>query len=203
MIDFYFKYAEIKTITPSLIHNLNYCNISYREVYFHIISKFNELDIIGNLNSTECYPKFLREYIGAFSRLGFIDTHELDWYSIGNKPIQNIKEYKGFYCSITNKLSKLKINSPIDLIKHEARVMKEFLKKNAYLMMADNPLKEYESRIKTSSSCEDSLKSFYEEIEGNGITGETLRNYLSEKYKNNEISAYGIERIWEKYGEKE
>ena len=58
-------------------------------------------------------------------------------------------------------------------------------------------------RIKTSSSCEDSLKSFYEEIEGNGITGETLRNYLSEKYKNNEISAYGIERIWEKYGEKE
>lgn len=202
LIDFYFKYAEIKTITPSLIHNLNYCNISYREVYFHIISKFNELDIKGNLNSTECYPKFLREYIGAFSRLGFIDTHELDWYSIGNKPIQNIKKYKGFYCSITNKLSKLKINSPIDLIKNETIIMKEFLKKNAYLMMADNPLKEYESRIKTSSSCKDSLKSFYEEIEGNGISGELLRNYLEEKYIKNEISAYGIERIWEKYGEK-
>jgi len=80
--------------------------------------------------------------------------------------------------------------------------MKEFLKKNAYLMMADNPLKEYKSRIKTSSSCEDSLKSFYEEIEVNGISGESLRNYLEEKYVKNEISAYGIERIWEKYGQK-
>ena len=203
LIDFYFEYAEIKSITASLIHNLNICNISFREVYFHIISKFNELDIKkGNLNSTECYPKFLREYIGAFSRLGFIDTHELDWYSIGNKPIQNLKKYKGFYCSITNKLSKLKKNSPIDLIKHEARVMKEFLKKNAYLMMADNPLKEYESRIENSLSSHDTLKPYYDEIEDNGITGETLRNYLSEKYKNNEISAYGIERIWEKYGDK-
>ena len=203
LIDFYFEYAEIKSITASLIHNLNICNISFREVYFHIISKFNELDIKGNLNSTECYPKFLREYIGAFSRLGFIDTHELECYSIGNKPIQNIKKDKGFYCSITNKLSKLKKNSPIDVIKNETKIMKEFLKKNAYLMMADNPLKEYESRIKTSSSCEDSLKSFYEEIEGNGISGESLRNYLEEKYIKNEISAYGIERIWEKYGEKE
>ena len=171
--------------------------------FYGLIIKFNELDIIGNLNSTECYPKFLREYIGAFSRLGFIDTHELGWYSIGNKPIQDIKKYKVFYCSIVNKLSKLKKNSPIDLIKHEARVMKEFLKKNAYLMMADNSLKEYESRIKTSSSCEDSLKKIYDEIESNGLTGEELRNYLSEKYKNNEIPAYGIERIWEKYGEKE
>lgn len=203
LIDFYFKYAEIKSITASLIHNLNNCNISFREVYFHIISKFNELDIKGNLNSTECYPRFLKEYIGAFSRLGFIDTHELECYSIGNKPIQNIKKYKGFYCSITNKLSKLKKNSPIDVIKNETKIMKEFLKKNAYLMMADNPLKEYASRIKTSLSCEDSLKSFYEEIEGNGISGESLRNYLEEKYIKNEISAYGIERIWEKYGEKE
>lgn len=202
LIDFYFEYTEIKSITASLIHNLNICNISFREVYFHIISKFNELDIIGNLNSTECYPKFLREYIGAFSRLGFIDTHELDWYSIGNKPIQNIKKYKVFYCSIVNKLSKLKKNSPIDLIKHEARVMKEFLKKNAYLMMADNPLKEYESRIKTSSPCEDSLKKFYDEIESNGLTGEKLRNYLDVKYNQKEISAYGIEKIWEKYGQK-
>ncbi|MBR5581209.1 MAG: hypothetical protein IKW26_07945 [Treponema sp.] len=203
LIDFYFEYAEIKSITASLIHNLNICNISFREVYFHIISKFNELDIKGNLNSTECYPKFLREYIGAFSRLGFIDTHELDWYSIGNKPIQNLEKYKDFYCSITNKLSKLKKNSPIDVIKNETKIMKEFLKKNDYLMMADNSLKEYESRIKTSSSCEDSLKKIYDEIESNGLTGEKLRNYLSEKYKNNEIPAYGIERIWEKYGEKE
>lgn len=202
LIDFYFEYAEIKSITASLIHNLNICNISFREVYFHIISKFNELDIKGNLNSTECYPKFLREYIGAFSRLGFIDTHELDWYSIGNKPIQNLKKYKGFYCSITNKLSKLKKNSPIDVIKNETKIMKEFLKKNAYLMMADDPLKEYESRIKTSSSCEDSLKSFYEEIESNGLTGEKLRNYLDVKYNQKEISAYGIEKIWEKYGDK-
>ena len=203
LIDFYFKYAEIKTITPSLIHNLNYCNISYREVYFHIISKFNELDIKGNLNSTECYPKFLREYIGAFSRLGFIDTHELEWYSIGNKPIQNPQKYKNFYCSLAHRLSKLKKDSPVKAIKNEAILMKEFLKKNAHLVLADISLKEYESRIKTSSSCKDSLKSFYEEIEGNGISGELLRNYLEEKYIKNEISAYGIERIWEKYGEKE
>ena len=202
LIDFYFKYAEIKSITASLIHNLNNCNLSFREVYFHILAKFNNLDIKGNLNTTECYPRFLKEYIGAFARLGFVNTHELEWYSIGNKPIQNPQKYKDFYCLITNKLSKLKKNSPIDVIKNETVIMKEFLKKNAYLMLADNSLKEYESRIESSSSCKDTLKSFYEEIEGNGISGESLRNYLEEKYRKNEISAYGIERIWEKYGEK-
>lgn len=203
LIDFYFEYAKIKSITASVIRNLNNCNISLREVYFHILSKFNKLDIKGNLNSTECYPRFLKEYIGAFSRLGFIDTYELEWYSIGNKPIQNIKKDKGFCRSITNKLSELKKNSPLEIIKNEVTIMMAFLKKNAYLMMADNPLKEYESRIKTSSSCEDSLKSFYEEIEGNGISGESLRDYLKKIYSKNEISAYEIERIWKKYGEKE
>lgn len=203
LIDFYFEYAEIKSITVSVIRNLNNCNISLREVYFHILSKFNKLDIKGNLNSTECYLKFLKEYIGAFSRLGFIDTDELEWYSIGDKPIQNIKEYKVFYYSITNKLSKLKKNSPIDVIKNETKIMKEFLKKNAYLMMAGNPLKEYEPRLEVRSSYEDSLKSFYDEIEDNGISGESLCIYLEEKYSKNEISAYEIERIWKKYGEKE
>ena len=81
--------------------------------------------------------------------------------------------------------------------------MKEFLKKNAYLMMAGNPLKEYEPRLEVRSSYEDSLKSFYDEIEDNGISGESLCIYLEEKYSKNEISAYEIERIWKKYGEKE
>ena len=44
---------------------------------------------------------------------------------------------------------------------------------------------------------------FYDEIEDNGISGESLCIYLEEKYSKNEISAYEIERIWKKYGEKE
>lgn len=201
LIDFYFKYAEIKTITPSLIHNLNYCNISYREVYFHIISKFNELDIKGNLNSTECYPKFLREYIGAFSRLGFIDTHELEWYSIGNKPIKDPKKYTELYCSIATKLTELKKKTPLEQIQQSVKIMKVFLKKNVRLMLANKSLQEYVSKIETSTSCEDSLNKFSKEIEEHELTGEELRKYLEERYNQNMISAYGIERIWEKYGE--
>ena len=201
LIDFYFKYAEIKTITPSLIHNLNYCNISYREVYFHILSKFNELDIKGNLNSTECYPKFLREYIGAFSRLGFIDTHELDRYSIGNKPIKDPKKYTELYCSIATKLTELKKKTPLEQIQQSVKIMKVFLKKNVRLMLANKSLQEYVSKIETSTSCEDSLNKFSKEIEEHELTGEELRKYLEERYNQNVISAYGIERIWEKYGE--
>lgn len=201
LIDFYLEYKEIKTISASLIHNLNNCNISLRDVYFHILSKFIQLDIKGNLNETNCYPKFLNEYIGAFSRLGFISTHELELYSIGNKQIQNPQNYKSFYFSISKKLLEAKKNSPLDVIKNEINILKEFLKKNAYLMLANNPLKEYESGVKSSMSFEDSLNSFYDEIEKKKISGESLRNYLQEKYSKNEISAYGIERIWEKYGE--
>ena len=43
---------------------------------------------------------------------------------------------------------------------------------------------------------------FYDEIESNGLTGEKLRNYLDVKYNQKEISAYGIKKIWEKYGDK-
>lgn len=201
LIDFYFEYKEIKTISASLIHNLNNCNISFRDVYFHIISKFIRLDIKGNLNETNCYPKFLNEYIGAFSRLGFISTHELEWYSIGNKPIKDPKKYTELYCSIATKLTELKKKTPLEQIQHSAKIMKDFLKKNVRLMLADKSLQEYVSKIETSTSCEDSLNKFYKEIEEHELTGEELRKYLEEKYNQNEISAYGIERIWEKYGE--
>lgn len=202
LIDFYFEYAEIKSITPALIHNLNNCNISSHEVYFHILSKFNELDIKGNLNTTICYPKFLKEYIGAFSRLGFVDTHELEWYPIGSKAIQKPLQYKRLYCSLAHKLSELKRNSPLEIIKAEVSIMREFLKKNAYLVMAEKSLREYESGIKSTSHIEDSLKKYYEEVEKKELSGKLLRVYLEEKYNTNKISAYGIEQIWTKYGEK-
>ncbi len=198
LIDFYFEYKKIKSITPALIHNLNNCNISLREVFFHILSKFNKLDINGNLNATDCYLKFFNEYISAFSRLGFIDTHELECFSIDNKLIKNLKKY----CSLANKLSKLKKNSPIVKIKKDAMAMRDFLKKNVYLMLNDNSLKEYVPEIKSSSAFEDSLKSYYDEIEDKGLLEDSLRKYLEEKYIKNEISAYGIERIWQKYGTK-
>lgn len=198
LIDFYFEYKEIKTISVSLIHNLNNCNISFRDVYFHILSKFIQLDIKGNLNDTKCYPKFLNEYIGAFSRLGFISTHELEWYSIGNNPIKDPNKYTNLYCSIATKLTELKKKTPLEQIQQSAKIMKDFLKKNVRLMLADKSLQEYVSKIETSTSCEDSLNKFYKEIEEHELTGE-LRKYLEEKYNQNEISAYGIERIWEKY----
>ena len=204
LIDFFLDEREEKSINANLIHILNYCDISKKEVFIHILKRFNNLKINGNLNDTECYPKFLKEYLIAFSRLGYIDTHRVEFYSFDSSLLNNSIENKHrnllhLYVDLQLQFDKLKKENPLTEIKNEVRIMRAFVKHNANLILTPNKLKEYTGGWSSSSSIKDPLEDTFKELDELHKTKDELKEYLNENYKNGKFSAYQVSRIWKKY----
>lgn len=200
LIDFFLEEREEKNINANLIHILNYCDISKKEIFIHILKRFNNLTINGNLNDTECYPKFLKEYINAFARLGYVDVHIIELYTLDSNVLNNSKKrLLHLYLVLQIKLDKLKKETPLKEIQDEVVVMKQFLKHNAQLILNKNKLKEYTGGISTSSTIKDSLEDTFKELDKLHKTKEELKEYLNENYKNGKFSAYAVSEIWKKY----
>ena len=156
------------------------------------------------MNDTECYPKFLKEYIKAFERLGYIDVHMIEMYSFESKFLNapyghKYRNLSTLYMQLQLKLDKLKKETPLKEIKDEVTVMKNFLKHNAQLILNKNILKEYTSGISTSSTIKDSLEDTFAELDKLHKEKEELKNYLHDNYTSGKFSAYDVSRIWEKY----
>lgn len=166
LIDFYFEHEKITSISAEVIQVLNYCDISKRNIFIHIIEKFTKLKIKGNLNSSTCYPRFLKLYVGAFASLGYIDTRLIDVYSFNFVKLQqNKKNYFDLYCTFSDKLRALKQSVPLEQVKKECNLLKDFLKQNIRLIISNSTLKEYTGGIKTSYEIKDSLEDVFKELD--------------------------------------
>ena len=200
LIDFYFKKEKVAAISAEVIQIFNYCDISKKSVFLYVIEKFNSLKITGNLNNTICYPRFLKQFIGAFSSLGYIDTHIIDFYSFDSSKLeQNIKNYFDLYRSFSDKLRSLKRDVPTQQIKDECDLLINFLKHNVRLILAENSLKEYTGGIETSISMKDGLEDVFKDLDERHLSKEELETFLAQKYKDGELMASQVERIYSKY----
>lgn len=197
LLDLCFEKEKFKYITPEVIHILNYCDISQRKVFLHTLKKFNSLGIKGNLNNTECYPKFIKSYFGAFGNLGYIDTRAIRLYRLDNTDIkQNVN---CLISEFTPELEDLESSVPIEEAKEEISLMIKFVAKNKELIQCKESLKEYTSKIKIETTSKDSLEDAFNELDKKQLSKTEMRKYLSENYKNEKLSAFDVKRIWEKY----
>lgn len=199
LIDLYFELRD-NSISAEVIHVLNYCDIYKKNVFLHIIRKFNSLTIKGNLNDTTCYPRFLKQYIGAFTTLAYIDTHLIDAYSFNLKSLEKNKEkYKNLYFSFLDELHALKDEVPLQQIKDECVLLKEFLKKNVRIILHENSLKEFTGGITSTSHIKDGLEDIFKELDKRQLSATELKQYLEEHYSNGSLSANQVKRIYNKY----
>ena len=197
LLDLCFEKEKFKYITPEVIHILNYCDISQRKVFLHTLKKFNSLGIKGNLNNTECYPKFIKSYFVAFGSLRYIDTWAIRPYRLDDT---NFKQIVNCLISeFTSELEDLKSSVPIEEAKEEISLMIEFVAKNKELTQSGESLKEYTSKIKIETTSKDSLEDTFNELDKKQLPRTEMRKYLSENYKNEKFSAFDVKRIWEKY----
>ena len=200
LIDFYFEKEKVAAISAEVIQIFNYCDISKRAVFLYVIEKFNSLKITGNLNNAICYPRFLKQFIGAFSSLGYIDTSIIDVYSFDfSKLEQNKKDYFNLYRSFSDKLRSLKRAVPTEQIKNECDLLINFLKHNVRLILAEDSLKEYTGGIKTSMSIKDELEDVCKDLDERHLSKEGLKTLLAQKYKDGELTPSQVERIYRKY----
>lgn len=140
LIDFYLRRKKITSVTPDLIEVLLLCRIRSRKVYLYILSVFNNLEIIGNLNKIESYKDFLVKYLNALSRLGFVDTHILYW--LDNSPITKDKRLAFVFGTLKKDLKKLRDAMSIDKMKADVEMMIEFVEKNREIINHPKELQE-------------------------------------------------------------
>lgn len=110
LIDLYFDFCKVKNVDNELIKILNYCDITDESIYIHVITKFNRLKIINNLNKEKSLSDFLREYVRALSKLGYIDTRECFFIMSGEPIYKNERFVLEDINKVIKDLSELKDN---------------------------------------------------------------------------------------------
>lgn len=136
--DFYIKYNKATNIEKDVIKTMNYFALKEKSSYINILKRINKLNVIGNLNSEECFAKFLKKYIEAISLHSYMNT--FDYYGIDfistvdderdcvkkdlNKLIKNLKSLKE---SISKEVKIESIEDELDTIVLFARKMLELI----------------------------------------------------------------------------
>ena len=196
-LNFYFKYSKIDKIDNELINNLNYCNFVSRKVFIKVISQFNELEIIGNMNNSNNYWRFLIKFLEAFSIFGYIETHEV-WDLINNN--DRSSKYidflnKTLLANMQERLLALKDKMPIEAPKIEIDLLIKFIDKNIEIMRCKDVVKKEKIKTSTTYKTEYIHQKEFDRLNNlNCDEGEFVKK-LDESYENGKISAYEIMQL--------
>lgn len=104
LIDFYFKYMNIKQLDLNVLKCLNHCPLDSTEEYFKILDYVNHLKIIQNFDGSE-YLNFLKKYMQAISRLG-ISSDVFEYFDDFSK-FYKIDDQKMLFLKFKNKFTDL------------------------------------------------------------------------------------------------
>lgn len=197
LIDFYIRHNKIKDITSSVLQIFKYCLISNKDVYLYTLKKFNDLQIIGNLNDTRSYREFFIAYLENFSNLGYIDTRELNYISkdiIDKFNVDFIRDEILF--KFIKDFEKLQNNIPLEMAKNEIQIMIEFLRKNINLIESKKKLEEFKGGIKSEISMESSTEKLIKEFKEKNLHKDLLLKELKEGYETGKYTAHEVATVW-------
>lgn len=193
LIDLYFQLDKITEITPDLIEVLCRCHVFYKDVYLHILSKFNVLKIVGHLKDEICYLRFLDKYLSAISMLRYIDTREVEWLNAVPNEWDIIQEK--VFDELRTKLINFSSESPIDAIKNEVKLMIAFIDKNVEII---NSPQKVEKIVEKKNAEHDS--SYQDEqirnLEEKKLSLDEIKKELDFGYENGEYDPYEVVEIW-------
>lgn len=194
-LNFYFQYSQIKEINAQLIENLNYCNLRYKNVYLFILSKFNELKIVGNFNKLKSYRLFLKRYLRALSNLTFIDTDEVDGLEqlgdVGIKDTEFVKKWiigsiKKRLMGVAERLKEL------PSLQRDIQIILTFLDKNMKIIECNEEGTVPERNIKTKWSSGSKYQEEFERLRDFEGNEKQYREEVDKSYREGKIGVYKI-----------
>lgn len=196
LVDFYLRHKKIRAVTPGLIECLQYCSLTEKTTYLHILKQFNQLEITGNMNSHRAYQTFLERYLSALSVLGYVETSEVGLLrGLEEQELDAGEVGKWVLDPLSGKLRDLKGKIPIPEIGKEIDLLHGFLDQNRALMAAQRPLDR--PRLHVTSEMRSSLPNQKRFDELNAMDGEEelFCRAVREAYEGGEITAYEIARL--------
>jgi hypothetical protein len=142
LVDLYFEVGKIDAISPEVIQILNYALLPDIGTYVHMLKKINNLEVTGNMNTAECFFKFINKFLGdALPNLGIISTRDYFIFEAEftrGKIERSVDELD----KIKNEIENLKANLlNFEIIKDDIGVILEFIDKLMEIIKEPNELK--------------------------------------------------------------
>ncbi|AWK51611.1 hypothetical protein DIC82_11500 [Clostridium beijerinckii] len=201
LIDCYFQIENITDINTEFIQTINYCALKTNREYVYILNKINQLNIIGNLNFEKSFSDFIKKYIGALSKHGYINTNEY-YYINGSNHIKEeskehiIKELQ----KISNKINDLKntISNHIQIneLECDLETIIEFINKIIEIVSCNTPFENKEKNsIRSSWSSKFRNQNEYERLKGILSENSDFNNEIKESYLSGKITVYEIDKL--------
>lgn len=195
-LQFYFQKEQITSITNELFVNLNYCDISSKKIYFYLLEKFNALKILGNLNQSRSYWKFLKNYLRGFSTHQYINTEELWMLDSASEPLPDV-EYvtKCILISLKKKLVTLSHTIQLSMIQEEISILIQFVEKNLKLIHAEKSFSPPDWTCRTQTYSHLQHQEEFDRLNGLQLPRTELLKEIEKSYCQNRISAYEINQL--------
>ena len=204
LIDFFIK--ENDEITSHLIQTLNYCKLDDRDVLLHIFKRFSTLSVVGNLNKSISYKKFLHNYFSAIMNNGYIRTDKLRW--LKNDDFTGFEEEKDMYIGhiipeCLEAIEKVPSYTNNVEILNQFAIIRQFIEKNKEIINASKDLNEFIPEVKFSSSMTDLMVEKAKQYSKMDLSKAALRELLEKQYLAQEINFYQYKFYMENVSVKE
>jgi len=198
LIDFYFNHNKIEKIDEELIATLFWCNIAIDGVYLNVLSRFTELTVVGNLNLSEAYLKFILRFLGALSSNGYINTHLLS--AIRDKKCVLGSEGLVIHIldSLEKELEKAYEYIPLECVKKNIKMVIDFIEVNKRIINSETRLNNSKPRISTTVSSKYTHQEEYDRL----LLVKDCDGFLEEiekSYGEGKISVYEINDLLHKF----
>lgn len=206
LVDLYFDIEKIDSIDEKVIRTLNYVLLPNIDAYVHILKKFNQLKIKGNLNLHAFFATFVNKLLcEALANLGFMNAHRYFGFSSGTIDSVVKEPFVGDLNKIKLEIITLQKNLykfiKYDNIDEDISVIIEFVEKlieiiefPSELQVSDKPFNmetTFGSRFVNQEEF-DRLKQLLEDKSGN-VTEEIVKSYQLGK-----ITPFEIEKLGNK-----
>ncbi|GIO10246.1 hypothetical protein J31TS6_62740 [Brevibacillus reuszeri] len=198
-INFYFEYAEKKEIDLDLIQILNYCSLDSKEVYINILNRFNDLEIIRNMNVQQSYKLFLKNYLQALSSLGYVDTPELWMLDVPEEVALGSSEVEIVIEGIKSKIAKMRDKIDIEVIQMELDSIITFMNKNIEIVNCEQAFMENEPKIHSEVSSKFIHQQEFDRLAElqRTVDKEQFKKELEESYRRGCIFVYEVKCLME------
>ncbi len=192
LIDFYIP-SKADKINASVIGSFKMVKLSSNSLYIHALEKFNSMQIISNFNDEKYYMQFLQKYLGALSRFGYINTHELNYIYDATSINESKNEIIKIFDEFIKKLNKLKNTVNINAVQNNINTILRFIEKNKEIMSCKSH-ESNEPNIKTTIQSKRMNEKEYNRLLALKNTPDFYKE-IEESYKLGKITAYEISEL--------
>lgn len=199
-LDFYFTHEKIRKIDLQLIGNLNYCNLNSRDVYLYVLERFNQLEVVGNMNAHKSYLTFLKNYLQALSSLQYVNTYEAgELESVWKKEMDHdaMEMLQEMVLEpIQHRLEKeAEALETLPEICRDIRTILAFIQKNIEIMNMPNNCQVPRPKWKTEMHSSLMHQEEFDNLSKLDLPDEEYWKTVGKSYKEGKIGAYEIQKL--------